>query len=126
MEKDKFLRENIKKIHLESPYSDFTIRVMNLIYIENEKLSTAQVIKMWFKKSIPYIAAILVFVIVSTILLLTGTSVEPTIINEFLTLLGLKFVSVLRLVSVGLVFGTFGAILILFNRNKHNVRVINI
>ena len=119
--KDDILREIIRKVELESPSKDFVKNVMMMCYEADIKLSNYDLFRIWLKKSLPYAAAIFIFVFVTTILFVTGITFEPEVISNFFSSLGLGFIntlSIIRLTTIGLIFGLGSSLVLFYNKVK--------
>jgi hypothetical protein len=120
---DEILRKLIKEIKLDSPSDGFTENVMKLCYSQEVSLSKFKLFNIWFKKSLPYITAILIFIIVTAALLIFNISIEPDLITNFFETIGLGFLNILstiKLVSIGVIFGVGSSILLIYNKIKQS------
>ena len=123
IQNDDILRKLIKEIKLDSPSENFTHDVMKLCYSQQVSLYNFKLFNIWFKKSLPYISAVLIFAVVTAILIIFNISIEPKLITDFFETIGLGFLNMfatIKLASVGVIFGIGAFILLIFNKIKQS------
>lgn len=110
--KDNKLKYLIQSIELDRPSSNFTFKVMEIIYTIEPS---------WFKRTLPYLVLITIFCLITSVMLFFNVSLEPQFISEFFSSNGLEFINLLnlfKLTTIGLIGGICSSILLYYNKLK--------